>query len=135
MAVAPADPAEGNVAGPDQLRLASASAETVGDAVARYYVTLSGTDLGLRGGQFHLSATSKGYALHLDALRWTSDLAISGTIDWNQFDGRIASHITLLSPGHAGVLDLAWNDQERDAVVAITGTIDGQAVVARGLAP
>ena len=50
--VPPADALPGNAADPEQLSLASAAAETIGDALARYYVTLSGTDLGLRGGPF-----------------------------------------------------------------------------------
>jgi hypothetical protein len=133
--VAPPDPLDGNAAGLDQLRLASAAAETVGDAVARYYVTLSGTDLGLRGGQFELTATSTGYQFHLDAMRWATDLAVTGTVDWNQLDGRISARVTLLAPGHAGQLELAWNDREANAAMILRGTIDGQTLLAHRLAP
>lgn len=133
--VAPANPVAGNAADPDQLSLASAAAETVGDALARYYVTLSGTDLGLRGGAFHIATTQHGFALHLDRLRWTEDLAVTGVLDWNQLDGHIVAHVTLAATGHTGTLAIAWNDREANAQASITGQIDGQAVDATRTAP
>ena len=134
-AVAPAEPAAGNMADPDGLTLASAATETVGDAVARYFVTTSGTVQGLRGGRFHLTATPRGYDLHLDHLRWTQDLAVSGTIAWNQLDGHIQADITLAAPGHTGTLTLDWDDRATSALARIAGQIDGQVIAATRLAP
>ncbi len=133
--VPPAEALSGNAADPEQLRLASAAAETVGDALARYYVTLSGTDLGLRGGRFHLSPTPRGYTLHLDRLRWTQDLAITGTLDWDQLDGAIEAHVAVTADGHSGTLKIVWNDRQTNAQALLTGEIDGQAVQAQRTAP
>ena len=126
---------DGNTAGPDALALASAAAETVGDAVARYYVTTSGTVAGLRGGVFHIGSTERGYTLHLDRLRWTADLAVSGTIAWDQLDGRIDAEIALSSPGHLGSISIMWNDRETNATAHLSGQIDGQRIEAERLAP
>jgi pimeloyl-ACP methyl ester carboxylesterase len=134
-AVAPAQPEPGNVADATRLALASAAVETLGDAVARYYVTTSGVDLGLRGGRFHLSPDIHGYQLHLAKLRWTQDLAVSGIAIWDQLDGHIRAELTLAAPGHAGHLTVEWNDREPDARTRIRGVVDGQVVDASRLAP
>ena len=126
---------DGNAAPPDALALASATAETVGDALARYYVTTSGTVAGLRGGRFHLTANEHGYTLHLAGLQWTEDLAVTGTVIWNQVDGHVQAEIALVAPSHAGSLTIAWNDRARDAVAHIAGQIDGQHVEADRTAP
>ena len=133
--VTPATASFGNAAGLDKLALASAAAETVGDAVARYYVTLSGADQGLRGGRFHLAQTPRGYTFHLEQLRWTQDLAVSGTIEWNQLDGHIRADVTLNTPGHTGALTIAWQDRQQDSQAHIAGQIDGQTVQAERTAP
>ncbi len=119
----------------DALSLAQAAAETVGDAVARYYVTTSGTVQGLRGGRFEVTANGHGYTLHLDALRWTSDLAVSGEVDWNQEDGLIAASVTLSAPGHAGTLKITWPDREEHATAHLSGTIGGERIEATRPAP
>jgi hypothetical protein len=133
--VVPASGTRGNQAGTTGLTLAAAAAETVGDAIARYYVTTSGRDLGLRGGHFHLAATADGYILHLEQLRWAGDLAVSGPVVWNQVDGLIQADITLSAAGHTGMLTIDWNNRQRDARARISGQIDGQAVAAERTAP
>jgi pimeloyl-ACP methyl ester carboxylesterase len=133
--VAPATAAAGNNAGPAALTLASAAAETLGDALARYGVALGGSDLGLRGGRFRISHTSTGYAFDLKALKWTDDLAVSGTVAWNQLTGHIAAHVTLAARDHAGTLRISWDDRATDAQAEIRGKIDGQTLAATRIAP
>jgi pimeloyl-ACP methyl ester carboxylesterase len=133
--VAPAVAQKGNEAGPQQLTLASAVAETVGDAVARYGVLLGNTDRGLRGGTFVLSHTPTGYTFNLRAMKWTDDLAVSGTIDWNQITGHIVAKVSLSATGHAGHVRMVWDDRQTDAEVSIDGKIDGQTVTASRIAP
>ena len=133
--VAPAAARDGTAAPPDALALASAAAETVGDALARYSVTTSGSVAGLRGGRFHLTANGQGYTLHLDGLQWTEDLAVTGTIAWNQVDGHVRADVALVAPGHAGSLTIDWDDRARDAVAHIAGQIDGRPVEAERTAP
>ncbi len=133
--VAAARGTEANAADDGSLRLASAATETVGDVLARYFVTLSGADRGLRGGRFTLDATSTGYRFHLDRLRWTDDLAVSGVIDWNQLDGRVEATVSLDAAFHGGTLTLVWNDRQTDATVHLSGQIDGHHVEAERSAP
>ncbi|HEX3810469.1 MAG TPA: alpha/beta fold hydrolase [Rhizomicrobium sp.] len=133
--VAPATAQPGNSADAAQLKLASAAAETVGDAVARYGVAPDNIGLGLRGGRFTVSQTKTGNLLKLEKLKWTNDLEVSGTIDWNQNTGVIVAAISLATTGHTGKLKISWNDRQTNARAAITGQIDGQSVAAARIAP
>ncbi len=133
--VAPATSAPGDAAGRDGLALASAAAETVGDAISEFAVSQIGTGAGLRGGTFSIAPTATGYRLVLTGLRWTEDLAVDGTLDWDQTTGAITSDVTLAAPGHAGTLHLAWNDRDTDAVATLAGTVDGTALAATRMAP
>ncbi|MGK9237046.1 alpha/beta hydrolase [Inquilinus limosus] len=132
--VAPAKADAGNAATETDLRIASAAAETAGDVLARYFVNSTGSGVGLRGGTFGFEAFDEGYAFTLDQIRWAEDLAVSGTIRWNQATGDIAAELTLAG-ADTGALALAWNDRDTDAVARITGTIDGRTVAAERLAP
>ncbi|WP_026869090.1 alpha/beta fold hydrolase [Inquilinus limosus] len=132
--VAPAKADAGNAATEADLRIASAAAETAGDVLARYFVNSTGGGVGLRGGTFGFEAFDEGYAFILDQLRWVEDLAVSGTVRWNQATGDIAAELTLAGAA-TGTLALAWNDRDTDAMARITGTIEGRTVAAERLAP
>ena len=97
--LAPAQAEPGNDVDTAGLKLASAVAETVGDAVARYYVTTSGHGAVLRGGRFTLAATADGYAITLQKALWTADIAVSGTIRWNQRSGAIQGMVHFTGAG------------------------------------
>ena len=116
------------------LRIASAATETIGDALARYFQLGTKHGVGLRAGTFVFMPTDTGYAFTLNQAMWTEDLAVSGTIAWNQVTGDIAADVTL-SGVATGTLHVAWNDRQTDATATLTGTIDGRAVEARRLAP
>jgi pimeloyl-ACP methyl ester carboxylesterase len=131
----PAIAAAGNAVGTDGLVLASAVAETVGDALARYYVTLSGSGAGLRGGSFALTRTAVGYDFTLHDLVWARGLAVSGRVSWNQLTGDISATVTPVAEGHSGVITMAWNDRTTAAVAVLSGTIDGAALSATRGAP
>jgi len=107
----------------------------VGDALARYYITPSGSDVGLRGGSFTLHATKLGYDLKLTDMQWTTDVTVSGALHWNQLTGDIAAQITVTATGRTGTIQLNWNDQQTEAMAQLTGTVDGQTLVAQQLAP
>ncbi|MGK9170567.1 alpha/beta hydrolase [Inquilinus limosus] len=132
--VAPAKADAGNAATETDLRIASAAAETAGDVLARYFVNSTGSGVGLRGGRFSFEAFDEGYAFTLDQIRWAEDLAVSGTIRWNQATGDVTAELTLAGAA-VGTLALAWNDRDTDAVARITGTIEGRTVVAERIAP
>jgi pimeloyl-ACP methyl ester carboxylesterase len=133
--VAPAKAQRGNEANQTGLTLASATAETAGDALARYGVLLGNTDRGLRGGTFTLSHRRVGYTFDLKSLNWTRDLSVSGSIEWNQLTGHIVAHLSLAAHDHSGRLRISWDDRKSNAEAAISGQIDGQTVVASRIAP
>jgi pimeloyl-ACP methyl ester carboxylesterase len=133
--VAPAVAVAGNAVGADGLVLASAVSETVGDAVARYYVTVSGHGAGLRGGSFDVASTSVGYRLTLHGAEWADGLAVSGVVDWNQVSGAIAGRVSFAVSGHSGEMTIGWNDRETEAVASLGGMVDGAVLAATRVAP
>jgi len=133
---APAIAERGNAAGAKGLVLAAAVSQTVGDAVARYYITESGHESGLRGGGFEVTSTPLGYDLDLHAERWACNLAVSGRVRWNQLSGQIAGDVRFATTdGHSGALSIAWNDLQTEAVASLRGTIDGAHLAASAIAP
>jgi pimeloyl-ACP methyl ester carboxylesterase len=133
--VPPAEPAPGNQVNATGLVLASAVAETVGDTVARYYVTTSGHGSGLRGGTFSVVPIAEGYALKLEDCAWAADLTVSGRVRWDQISGHVHAEVTFAATGHSGSVTIEWNDQKTEAVARLGGTIDGAALAATRLAP
>ena len=133
--LAPATAEPGNIANRDELRLASAAAETVGDAVARYYVSTNGRGAGLRGGAFRLDTSATGYVIMLKKAKWTEDVAVTGSIDWNQISGTIKAKIHVKAPGRSGVIHAQWNDKDTDAIMQMTGIVDGSRLAAHRIAP
>ncbi len=132
--VAPVTPLPGNRAGPAARRIAAAAAETAGDVIARYFANYSGAGAGLRGGRFSFFQFADGYRFTFERVRWTEDLAVSGRLRWNQTTGAISAWLQLAGAG-SGSLHLTWNDRETDAVLRVTGTVDGERIRAERLAP
>src|ERR1700733_4672016 len=99
--LAPLQSLKGDKTTDAQRRIAAAGLETVGDVIARYYVTYNFVDTGLRGGSFTYAATDTGYKFKLKDLMWTNDVAVSGTVTWNQDPASniIAAQVTLVSGG------------------------------------
>jgi hypothetical protein len=106
--------------------------------IARYYVTYNFVDTGLRGGSFTYAATDTGYKFTLKGLKWTSDVAVSGTVAWDHEPASniIAAQVTLESAGkQVGTLQIRWNDGDINAMTSVTGTIQGATLVAERIAP
>ena len=119
-----------------QRRIAAAGLETVGDVIARYYVTFNFVDTGLRGGKFKYVATDTGYDFTLKGLMWTEDVAVSGTVSWDQTTNIITAQVTLKSAGaQVGTLQIRWNDADINARATVTGTIQGATLNADRIAP
>ena len=130
------EPLKGNLATDDQQRIAAAGLETVGDVIARWYVTYNSEDSGLRGGKFTYQVGDSGYVFTLTDLKWTEDVAVSGTVSWDQGSNIITANVTLMSAGaQAGSLQIHWNDGDIDAMASVTGEIQGAALVAQRIAP
>jgi pimeloyl-ACP methyl ester carboxylesterase len=119
-----------------QRRIAAAGLETVGDVIARYYVTFHYVDSGLRGGRFTYAPSETGYDFKLTSLQWTTDIAVSGTVSWDQTSNIISARVTLESNGTpVGNLRIRWNDADINAIATVTGTIQGATLNADRIAP
>ena len=119
-----------------QRRIAAAGLEAVGDAIARWYVTYNSVDTGLRGGKFTYRLSGSTYIFKLTDFKWTNDVAVSGTIKWDQTSNIISAQVTLKSDGaRAGNLKIHWNDSDIDAIASVTGDIQGAALIAQRIAP
>ena len=132
----PVDPVAGNTASVAQRRLAAAAVEAAGDVLARYWASVGTTGAGLRGGQFSYSSTASGYRFALDGVRWSEDVAVSGTVNWNTTSGAVTAAVTLDQGGsRVGSLKIRWNDADLHAVAAVGGTIEGATLKGRRVAP
>jgi pimeloyl-ACP methyl ester carboxylesterase len=131
----PVDALSGNQANSRELRLAAGALETVGDVFSRFLITY-GIGGGLRGGEYTYVRDDVGYAFDLDHVKWTDDLEVTGTMEWNLASGDVTVAVKLRQNGkNAGNLNIAWNDVQSNAIATLTGTIGGDRVKARRIAP
>jgi len=136
--LAPLQSLKGDQTTDAQRRIAAAGLETVGDVIARWYITYNAEDTGLRGGSFTYTATDTGYKFKLAGLKWTEDVAVSGTVSWDQdpTSNLITAQVTLDSAGKkVGTLKISWNDGDINAMASVTGEVQGAALVAERIAP
>ncbi len=126
----------GNKASDAQRRVAAAGLEAVGDIIARYYVSNNNVGSGLRGGAFTYAATNFGYDFTLKGVRFTQDVAVSGTVSWDQTSNIIRARVTLKNGSQVvGALTISWNDANINAIAAVSGTIEGAVLNAERIAP
>jgi hypothetical protein len=73
----------------------------------------------------------------LKNVKWTNDLTVNGTINWNQNTGDInATGVTFTTTdGHSGTITIDWNDTLNEATATLSGTVDGLTLAATRLAP
>jgi pimeloyl-ACP methyl ester carboxylesterase len=132
--LAPADALPGNHAGDAQLRAAAVAVQTVGDALARTLWDSGPKVLGLRGGSFTFAFVGNAYVLQLDAVRWSEDLAVSGSARSVYGTGNVEARIVTHGVSR-GTLFIRWNSYEGHAVAVATGTLDGEMLRASLPAP
>ena len=93
----------GNAASAGALRLASAAVQTVGDIVVRVAGNSSGHGVGLRGGTFEVVRSGASCRITLEGVRWTEDLAVSGTIEETRdAAGTVRAKVTIEGPDGPG---------------------------------
>jgi hypothetical protein len=134
------EPAQGlasNQAPDLQLRFASAAVLTAGDVVTRLGLSSSGHGAGLRGGRFTIIEHKDMQVAKLDGVRWTEDLAVSGTLEQTRGPARrVRAHLRVVGAGSFdGALEILWDDGAPDAVADIRGSLGGARVAARMPAP
>jgi pimeloyl-ACP methyl ester carboxylesterase len=134
--LAPLEALKDNQASEAQLRIATSGLEAVGDVIARWYVTYNDFDRGLRGGKFTYTTSRTGYIFTLTELKWTDDVAVSGTVSWDQVSNLIKAEVTLKKANaQIGTLQIRWNDGDIDAMASVRGEIEGATLIARRIAP
>ena len=124
MAAASARPGHG--AGQPALKVASAIAATVADALVRAHAADGGVVAGLRGGQVSQRPAPAGLALRLDEVRWTEDVTVSGAVTEAAGQDKVDADLVVRSPSGAGRVALLWAKGSGDATV--TGHLAGRAV-------
>ena len=136
--VAPARALDGSAVDPQGLAAAAAALQTAGDLLGRLAANTSGHGVGLRGGRFTVHGTGAGGAVHaeLDQVRWTADLAVSGTVDFRPGadDGEARLSFTG-ADGVAGELVASWPAGGPEARAHLTGAVAGRTLVAEMPAP
>jgi pimeloyl-ACP methyl ester carboxylesterase len=126
----------GNTATNAELKAVSSATEALGDAIARWFGATDGEDEGLRGGTFTFTMTDDGYDFVLMKLQFTTDVATSGTVTWNQVTGDITAALTFTAPNNgSGQVTVEWNDLDNNAQATIKGAINGHTVRATRVAP
>jgi pimeloyl-ACP methyl ester carboxylesterase len=133
----PATPSRGNQGTAADLRVAAAATLSAGDAVARWWVNLSGSDVGLRGGSFEYTYANGAYQFRLSDYEWVKDVAVSGTMSWGYVKpGTVTAHLSITGWGtEPGLLDITWNDRQPHAMATISGVIGTRKVAATMYAP
>jgi len=135
--LAPAIGLKGNSADALSLKWVSAAVLTAGDVLTRLAGNSTGEGQGLRGGNFRIAHRGESVRMTLDQVRWTEDLAVSGTIDKPaNRAGTVRARLALEGPsGLAGRLWIQWQEVGSEARALVRGTIGGAAVVAQTPAP
>jgi hypothetical protein len=133
----PATAGPGNAGTAEDLRIAAAASQTLGDALARWWVNSSGKGVGLRGGTFTYKSSGSHSLYTFKKLRWTEDVEVSGNADWDyDFPGLVEAHLKIkTSSGEKGDLTLSWNSRKADAEAQITGRLGGREIHASIYAP
>jgi len=131
-----ATPLAGNEGTAADLRVAAAATLAAGDAIARWYVNYSGSGVGLRGGTFEYSEETTRIHYTLTNLQWTTDVLVSGTMDWTYDSKPIQAELTVVGPAtEPGSLAVTWLDRQPHSQATITGQIGGRPVRASMYAP
>jgi hypothetical protein len=110
-----------------------------GDVLARWWVNLNGSDVGLPGGHRSTSANEDGdqNRFEMDGVKFTNDVAISGLAKWNYlYPGQVEANVNVEGrAGENGRLGMSWQDRQPLAMATIKGTIGDGAIAAEMPAP
>ena len=134
-AIDPLQAMAGNQASAASLRVAAVALQTAADVLARLPANTSGRGVGLRGGEFLIDSLH-GHRLRLHEVRWSEDVAISGSIDVGE--GRrapVTAHLHVRNQEDSGELTLRWISSGGPNEATVRGRWGGALLAARAPAP
>jgi pimeloyl-ACP methyl ester carboxylesterase len=130
-----AQPASGNATDREALRTVAAAVLTAADVIDQLESNTTGKGVGLRGGTFQVTAAAGTDRIELHDIRWTDDLAVSGTIVRPAREGWVTAELLLDGPGASrGKLSARWQGMG-ETQAEVHGDLDGHRVVASMAAP
>ena len=134
--LAPAHAGADNAAGEAALRVVSAVLFTGEDVITRAIANGAGGGVGLRSGTFTAADAGEGFHITLDEVRWTEDVAVSGTLDWPGRAGTVRGTLHVKGPqGANGTLEVEWAEGTAQPRATVSGKLGGDSVVAEAPAP
>jgi pimeloyl-ACP methyl ester carboxylesterase len=134
--VPPATPEPGDRSTLRERRAAVAAADSVADALQRWWVNYSGVDHGLRGGTWSYTGSGDVTTFHLHQAAFVPGVGVSGKVRWSYSHGWVRGDVTVVAPGGLHErLHLRWSEQVRAAVGHLQGTAGGHPIRVRLLAP
>jgi len=131
----PAKALEGNEGNEESLRAVTATLLTCADVITRAAENGAGHGMGLRGGTYAVAEKGEGYRITLNQVRWTTDLPVSGRIDWPGRSGTVRAVLEVQGPHASGRLELSWPENEIDARARARGTLNDKVILAEAPAP
>jgi len=133
----PAIAMKGNQGTDADLRVVAATAYSLGDALARWWVNVSGDGVGFRGGTFHYSGATNLTFFQLDRVKFVDDAEVSGKMQWDfNYPGGVIGHVHVDGGvNESGELSFAWNSHVPRAQAVVTGRIGGRRIAATMYAP
>jgi pimeloyl-ACP methyl ester carboxylesterase len=124
-----------NAAGVRGRRLAAVGAAALGDAIWHDFYVSGKIVNGLRGGTVKVTGSGP-YTLTFHDDAWTTDTTVNGTATWDESDGQVTAHLTVAgSDTSSATVVISYADRTPHSVATVTGTFDGQAIVATMPAP
>ncbi len=120
---APAAALAHNQADAAELKAVTAAVQTLGDVLARVGENSTGTGRGLRGGSFLISQQGRFVHVSLHRVRWTEDLAVSGTLERSAGPlALVRARIEVAGPGGLkGRLTVRWTEGLANAGARVDG--------------
>jgi pimeloyl-ACP methyl ester carboxylesterase len=133
----PATAVAGNSATLRQLKIVSAALYTTGDVLARVDANSSGHGVGLRGGTWRLKRGAAGVRIDLNAVRWTRDVAVSGTLLRTPGRrGTVRASLGVTTPAEAAAhLTVQWTEGVDQPRIHVRGSFGRTPVAAEAPAP
>ena len=132
----PARAGSGSPAPEAALRVVTAALLTSEDVITRADERGAGAGVGLRSGTYTAVAAGQGYHITLDEVRWTDDVAVSGTLESTGRTGTVHGTLQVKAAhGSGGTLEIEWPEGVAQARATVHGRLGSEDVVADAPAP